>query len=97
VGRDAAATRAGYLRRIVERLQTRSEELAQSITGEVGMPIKLSRAIQVGAPVYNWKAYAKLAESFEFEAKVGNSLVVREPWASSRPSRRGTIRSTRSR
>ncbi|KVE91704.1 aldehyde dehydrogenase family protein [Burkholderia vietnamiensis] len=73
------ATRAGYLRRIVERVQSRSEELAQSITGEVGMPIKLSRAIQVGAPVYNWKAYAKLAESFEFEAKVGNSLVVREP------------------
>lgn len=74
-----AATRAGYLRKIVERLQARSEELAQSITGEVGMPIKLSRAIQVGGPIYNWKAYAKLAESFEFEAQVGNSLVVREP------------------
>ncbi|WP_322084129.1 aldehyde dehydrogenase family protein [Burkholderia sp. BCC1972] len=73
------ATRAGYLRKIVEHLQARSEELAQSITGEVGMPIKLSRAIQVGGPIYNWKAYAKLAESFEFEAQVGNSLVVREP------------------
>ena len=32
-------------------MQTRSEELAQSITGEVGMPIKLSRAIQVGGPL----------------------------------------------
>ncbi|POM21453.1 3-succinoylsemialdehyde-pyridine dehydrogenase [Burkholderia cepacia] len=74
-----ASTRAGYLRKIVEHLQARSEELAQSITGEVGMPIKLSRAIQVGGPIYNWKAYAKLAESFEFEAQVGNSLVVREP------------------
>ncbi|HEM7876374.1 aldehyde dehydrogenase family protein [Burkholderia contaminans] len=73
------ATRAGYLHKIVEQLQARSEELAQSITGEVGMPIKLSRAIQVGGPIYNWKAYAKLAESFEFEAQVGNSLVVREP------------------
>lgn len=73
------ATLAAYLRKIAERLQARSEALAQSITGEVGMPIKLSRAIQVGGPLYNWNAYAKLAESFEFEAKVGNSLVVREP------------------
>ncbi len=74
-----AATRAGYLRRIAERLQARHEELAQSIVGEVGMPIKLSRAIQVGGPIYNWNAYAKLAESFAFEAQVGHSLVVREP------------------
>ncbi|MDN7607555.1 aldehyde dehydrogenase family protein [Burkholderia multivorans] len=74
-----AATRAGYLRRIAERLQARHEELVQSIVGEVGMPIKLSRAIQVGGPIYNWNAYAKLAESFAFEAQVGHSLVVREP------------------
>ncbi|AOJ09879.1 aldehyde dehydrogenase family protein [Burkholderia mayonis] len=73
------AERARYLRKITENLKARSEELAQSITGEVGMPIKLSRAIQVGGPVYNWGAYAKLAETFAFEEQVGNSLVVREP------------------
>ncbi|KVE25143.1 aldehyde dehydrogenase [Burkholderia singularis] len=73
------AERARYLRRIADNLKARSEELAQSITGEVGMPIKLSRAIQVSGPIYNWGAYAKLAETHAFEEQVGNSLVVREP------------------
>jgi acyl-CoA reductase-like NAD-dependent aldehyde dehydrogenase len=71
--------RADYLQKIADAVKARTEELAQLICGEVGMPIKLARAIQVGSPVYNWKAYAKLAREFEFEERVGNSLVVREP------------------
>jgi betaine-aldehyde dehydrogenase len=74
-----AAARADYLQTISANLKARAEELAVTISGEVGMPLKLSRAIQVGSPVYNWNAYAKLAREFEFEARVGNSLVVREP------------------
>lgn len=73
-----AAIRAGYLEKIAANLKARTDELASTICGEVGMPLKLSRAIQVGSPVYNWNAYAKLAREFEFEARVGNSLVVRE-------------------
>ncbi|WP_454764027.1 aldehyde dehydrogenase family protein [Cupriavidus campinensis] len=73
------AVRAGYLRKIAEGLKGRAEELAQMIAGEVGMPIKLARAIQVGGPVYNWGQAAALLESFRFEEQVGNSLVVREP------------------
>jgi aldehyde dehydrogenase (NAD+) len=74
-----AAQRGEYLHRVAEHLKSRTEELAEMIAGEVGMPIKLARAIQVGSPVYHWRAYAKLAGTFEFEARVGNSLVVREP------------------
>jgi len=73
------AVRAGYLRKISDGLKARTEELAQTIAGEVGMPIKLSRAIQVGGPVFNWAENARLLEEFEFEEHVGNSLVVREP------------------
>jgi betaine-aldehyde dehydrogenase len=73
------AERATYIRKIAEGLKDRAEELAQLIAGEVGMPIKLARAIQVGGPVYNWGQAATLLESFEFEEQVGNSLVVREP------------------
>lgn len=73
------AERAVYLRRIAAGLKARTDALAQVITGETGMPIKLARAIQVGGPVYHWNQYAELAETFEFEARVGNSLVVREP------------------
>ncbi|VVE10140.1 aldehyde dehydrogenase family protein [Pandoraea anhela] len=73
------AERAGYLRKIAAGLKARTEVLAQVMTGETGMPIKLVRAIQVGGPVYHWNQYAELVESFAFEARVGNSLVVREP------------------
>ncbi|RZT42044.1 aldehyde dehydrogenase family protein [Cupriavidus agavae] len=73
------AVRAGYIRKIAEGLKDRTEELAQLIAGEVGMPIKLARAIQVGGPVYNWGQAATLLEKFAFEEQVGNSLVVREP------------------
>lgn len=80
---DWAATpvtkRAEYIQKIADGLHARSEELAQLIAGEVGMPIKLARAIQVGGPVYNWGNFAKLLSTFEFEEHVGNSLVVREP------------------
>jgi acyl-CoA reductase-like NAD-dependent aldehyde dehydrogenase len=72
-------TRADFLQKISDNLKARTEELAQFICGEVGMPIKLARAIQVGGPVKNWAAYAKLAREFQFEERVGNSLVVREP------------------
>lgn len=74
-----AAERGQYLRKIAEGLKARTEALAQTITGEVGMPIKLARAIQVGGPVYNWNHYADIAGSFPYEERVGNSLVVREP------------------
>ena len=73
------AKRAEYIQKIADGLHARSEELAQLIAGEVGMPIKLARAIQVGGPVYNWSNFAKLLSTFEFEEQVGNSLVVREP------------------
>lgn len=74
-----ASRRAEYLEKIAANLKARTDELAATISGEVGMPLKLSRAIQVGSPIYNWNAYAKLARQFQFEAKVGNSFVVREP------------------
>ncbi|MBB3256612.1 betaine-aldehyde dehydrogenase [Paraburkholderia bannensis] len=74
-----AAERGAYLQKIADKLKARTDELAQLIAGEVGMPLKLARAIQVGGPVYNWAAYAKLANEFQYEERVGNSLVVREP------------------
>ena len=74
-----AKVRGDYLAKIAAALKERTDELASLIAGEVGMPIKLARAIQVGSPVYNWNAYAKLASEFQYEEKVGNSLVVREP------------------
>ncbi|MET2526112.1 aldehyde dehydrogenase family protein [Ralstonia sp. SM1884_UCD616_TZ26] len=74
-----APKRAEIIQKIADGLKARSEALAQLIAGEVGMPIKLARAIQVGSPVFNWGNFARLLGAFPFEARVGNSLVVREP------------------
>jgi betaine-aldehyde dehydrogenase len=73
------AERAGFLTKIADGLKARSDEIARTVTGEVGMPLKLSQRIQAGLPIANMSAYAKLLGEFPFEERVGHSLVVREP------------------
>lgn len=74
-----APVRGDFLKKIQDGLKARSEELARIITGEVGMPLKLSSIIQVGSPIANFGYYAKLAKEFQWEETTGNSRVVREP------------------
>lgn len=71
--------RADYLDRIAAGLKARTDELATVIAREVGMPLKLARTVQVGGPVWNWANFARVARAFEWEKRVGNSLVLREP------------------
>jgi len=71
--------RAEYLDKISAGLKARAEEIARTIAHEVGMPLKLANRIQVGLPIANFANYAKLVRSFQFEERVGNSLVTREP------------------
>ena len=72
-------TRAAYLDKVAVGVKARSDELALAIAREVGMPLKLAKAIQVGGPAWHWANFAKVARGFEWEKRVGNSLVVREP------------------
>jgi acyl-CoA reductase-like NAD-dependent aldehyde dehydrogenase len=71
--------RAEYLTRAADVLTERTDELAAVITSELGMPLKMSKLIQLGTPIGTLRTYAKLAEDFEWESEVGNSLIVREP------------------
>lgn len=71
--------RAGFLAKIQEGLKARADEIARTITGEVGMPLKLSARIQAGSPIAIFGLYAKMAGEFKFEEQVGHSLVVRDP------------------
>ena len=71
--------RCALIDKVVEGLKARAEEMAVAIAREVGMPIKLSRMVQVGGPVFNWGNAAKQARRFQWEEQVGHSLVVREP------------------
>lgn len=73
------AERLGYLAGIADALEARVDELAELIATELGMPLKLSRIIQAGMPIANLRAQADLAAAVEWEQRVGNSMVVREP------------------
>ena len=92
VDRAVAAARAAFegwaatpLGRRLELLETlhaklleHREEIARIITGEVGMPLKLSRAIQAGLPAVTLEETIKLAKEYPFEQQLGNSLIIRE-------------------
>jgi aldehyde dehydrogenase (NAD+) len=73
------AERADFVQKIADGLKARTEELARTISTEVGMPLKLCTMVQVGGPVAAWANYAKLAREFQFDEKVGHSVVTREP------------------
>lgn len=77
--RTGIAERAGFLSKIHQGLVERSEEIARTITNEVGMPIKLSRRIQAGLPITVTESYRDLLLEYPFEERIGNSLVVKEP------------------
>ena len=70
--------RAGYLTAIATGLGARSEEIAATISQELGMPLKLSQMIQVGLPTSQFAAMPKLMEEVAWEEEIGNSRVLRE-------------------
>lgn len=71
--------RARCIAAIAEGLNERGDELAATITQELGMPLKLSRIVQVGLPASQFAATPKLMEEVAWEEEVGNSRVIREP------------------
>ncbi|HEU4598782.1 MAG TPA: aldehyde dehydrogenase family protein [Solirubrobacterales bacterium] len=71
--------RAAYVAKIAEGLNERADEIAATITQELGMPLKLSRIIQVGLPASQFAATPKLMEEVAWEEEIGNSRVLREP------------------
>ena len=73
------AERAAVLGAIAEGLAERQDEIAATVAQELGMPLKLSTAIQAGLPIMSFRSMAELLADFSFEEKVGSSLVVREP------------------
>ncbi|MDQ2707445.1 MAG: aldehyde dehydrogenase family protein [Actinomycetota bacterium] len=73
------AERAAVIGRIADGLKARAEEIAASMTAEMGSPISFARTVQVGLPMWVCAGMAALARDFEWSEEIGNSLVVREP------------------
>jgi acyl-CoA reductase-like NAD-dependent aldehyde dehydrogenase len=71
--------RARYIAAIAAGLNERGDEIAATITQELGMPLKLSRIIQVGLPASQFASMPDLMEEVAWEEEIGNSRVLREP------------------
>ncbi len=71
--------RSKFLQAMSDGIGARSQEIAETICGEVGMPMFLSQLVQAGLPQAVSGSYVQILDEFAFEEQIGNSLVVREP------------------
>jgi len=78
-GATPPAERGKYLGRIADVLSARADELAETISAEVGMPIKIAKMAQVAGPLAHLASHGDLAEEFAWEEQSGGALVVRAP------------------
>ncbi|MEU3891463.1 aldehyde dehydrogenase family protein [Streptomyces sp. NPDC029041] len=73
------AERAARLSALRDVLAARADEIAETVTAELGSPLKFSQAVHAGVPIAVAGSYAELAATYAFEEKTGNSVVHQEP------------------
>ncbi|MEW2614029.1 aldehyde dehydrogenase family protein [Streptomyces sp. NPDC047880] len=73
------AERAARLAALRDVLVARADEIAETVTAELGSPLKFSQAVHAGVPIAVAGSYAELAATYAFEEKTGNSVVHQEP------------------
>ncbi|MBW8704534.1 putative aldehyde dehydrogenase [Streptomyces sp. MBT84] len=73
------AERAARLRALRDVLVARKDEIAETVTAELGAPLPFSQSVHVGMPILVAGSYAELAATHAFEERVGNSVVHQEP------------------
>ncbi|MFI8836729.1 aldehyde dehydrogenase family protein [Streptomyces afghaniensis] len=73
------AERAARLAALRDVLVARTEEIAETVTAELGSPLKFSQAVHAAVPIAVAGSYAELAATYAFEEKTGNSVVHHEP------------------
>ena len=71
--------RLAFLQRIIEVYKAKSEEMAETISQEMGCPISLSRAAQAPAGLGHVLEIVKVLGQFKFEELKGSTLMRKEP------------------
>ncbi|WDI30117.1 aldehyde dehydrogenase family protein [Hyphococcus flavus] len=71
--------RQSLLDRIIETYQKRYDELAETITLEMGAPLSLSKAAQAAAGLQHLKTARKVLADYSFEEKRGSTRIKKEP------------------
>ena len=70
--------RAAWLTRIAAALTERSDEIAELISREVGMPFEISKVAQSGLAIADFVNVAGAIPDVKWEEELGNSLITRE-------------------
>lgn len=65
---------------VITAMEKRLPQIAETITREMGAPIRISQTVQTQVPLAVARGFADALAGFEFEERIGNSLVVREPY-----------------
>ena len=67
--------RAAILEAVCVALEKHAEDIARTITSELGAPIRLSASLHATLPVRDIRATALALQGMSFETEIGNSLV----------------------
>lgn len=78
-GRLPPHERGRYLEALSQGIRRRADEIAEAITREVGMPLKLSRRIQVELPAMVAEDCATLTYDYAWTERIANSVVEKHP------------------
>jgi aldehyde dehydrogenase (NAD+) len=73
------AERASLLGALRDAMESRRDEIAETVTRELGSPLAFSRAVHASVPIAVCAGYAKLTADHPFEEEIGNSRVFHEP------------------
>ncbi|KUF13505.1 aldehyde dehydrogenase family protein [Streptomyces silvensis] len=73
------AERAATIGAVRDGLAARKDEIAGTVTAELGAPPAFSQAVHAAVPILVAGSYADLAATYSFEERVGNSTVYAEP------------------
>ena len=64
--------RIALVEKLIETYQSRSEDLAQAMSLEMGAPIDMARSQQAGAGAWHLQNFIKAAKAFSFEKPLGD-------------------------
>ncbi|MBN6034394.1 aldehyde dehydrogenase family protein [Amycolatopsis sp. 195334CR] len=74
-----AEQRCAYLGQVAAKLKERNQVIAETITADMGAPVKIAQKVQAGLPAVVAATYSDPAVVPVGGEEVGNSLIVREP------------------
>ena len=77
--RTTREERIALLQKILAVYQTRHEELAKTISTEMGAPLWLAKAAQAATGIAHFMQAIEVLKNYAFEEKRGKTLVLREP------------------